>query len=59
MEVLVMLIWIVGCPIACGVIAQDKGRSGPAWFGLGLVFGLLALVMIACLSRVEHSPREA
>ena len=58
MLILAFLIWI-STAIACAVIATDKGRSGFGWFFLGLVLGLFALVMIACLSRVDHGQRQA
>ncbi len=30
-------------------IASGKGRSGGAWFLLGLIFGVFALLVVACL----------
>jgi hypothetical protein len=42
-------LWL-GLAAWCAHIAATKRRSGVAWFVLGLVFGLLALLIVACLS---------
>lgn len=51
-------IWI-GIAIACAIIASNKGRSGLGWFFLGLLFPLIALIIIACLSKRTESEIEA
>jgi hypothetical protein len=39
---------------ACSTIAASKGRSSLLWGFLGLVFGLLALIVIAILPRKDR-----
>ena len=41
-----ILIWIF-CGIVCSMIAKGKGRSGCAWFALGILFGPFAFVVAA------------
>ena len=43
------LLWIP-CAFFSGVIADDKGHSGVAWFFGGLFLGPLGLVAVAALS---------
>ena len=43
------LIWGIIFGIACGYIANEKGRSAGAWSLLGFFFGLIALIIIVCL----------
>ena len=53
---------IVGiiCAAICGVLASSKGRSVPAWVLLGLLFGLIPLIILACLSNLtEQAERDA
>ena len=45
-------------PIACAIIARNKGRSGILWFILGLVFNFIGLIVIACLGKVEKLGRD-
>ena len=44
-----VLIWGIIFGIACGYIANEKGRSSGAWLALGFLFGLIALLVIVCL----------
>ena len=44
-----VLIWSIIFTIACGYIANEKGRSARAWAILGFFFGLIALLIIICL----------
>lgn len=46
------LIW-VAFAIICAIIASNKNRSAVGWFILGLIFGIFALIVIACLSRLD------
>lgn len=46
--IVLLLFWVM-CAVASAAIAAGKGRSGAVWFLLGLVFGLFALVIVACL----------
>ncbi len=47
-----LIIWLL-CALPCALIASTKNRSGFGWFILGLLFGLVALSIIACLKRIE------
>jgi hypothetical protein len=42
----------------CAYIAAQKGRSGGAWFFLGLLFGILALVAIAAVRALEKKEKQ-
>jgi hypothetical protein len=53
MTAIVLLVWVAEA-IACAAIANHKGRNMPAWTGLGLAFGLIALIIVACLSEIEQ-----
>lgn len=44
-----VLIWGIIFAIACGYIANEKGRSAGAWVILGFLFGLITLLVIICL----------
>lgn len=49
-------IWFV-CAGTCGIIAQDKGRTGFGWFLLGMLFSLFALVAVCALSCKEKTSK--
>ena len=38
------------CAVFSGVVAEDKGHNGIAWFWGGLLFGPVGLLAIAALS---------
>ncbi len=42
--------------ILCAVIAGSKGRSAFGWFILGALFGILALIAIACMPSLKRAP---
>jgi hypothetical protein len=46
-----LFVWVM-IAIVCAVVASNKGRSGFGWLILGAVFGVFALIVIACLSSV-------
>lgn len=48
---MVIIFWIL-CGIATAVVANNKRRSGCAWFILGMLLGPIGLFMIAFLSPV-------
>ena len=53
---------IVGviCAIICGIIANSKGRSVGGWAALGFFFGLIPLIIVACLPNLnEQTQRDA
>lgn len=47
------LVWIIAlwlaCSAFCGYLAEEKNYCWQCWFGLGLVFGPIALLAIAGL----------
>ena len=55
-------VWLM-CAITAAVIAGGKGRSSGGWLLLGLVIGVFAVVMVACLPALdpeaERAKREA
>lgn len=61
MEFLIfILFWSVVGGILCAVIAASKNRSA-GWAWLGIVFGLVGVLVVACLSRRQAStapPRD-
>ncbi len=42
----------------CAYLAGEKGRSGGSWFFLGLVFGILALLVLIGLPSEQRSSDE-
>ncbi len=44
-----MIIGAVLCAIAASKVAESKGRSILGWFVLGALFGIFALIVVACL----------
>ncbi len=51
-----ILIWLAFA-FLCGIIAPSRGRSGPAWFALGLLFSIFALVALLALPRHDMAPK--
>lgn len=51
-----VLIWI-GCGILCAVIAPGKGRSPAAWFFLGLIFSVFAVVAVIAMPNLKDAPQ--
>lgn len=51
----IILIWLV-CAVVCAIIGSSKGRTGFGWFLLGLVFGIFALILVACLPSLKPVP---
>jgi hypothetical protein len=45
-----LIFWFV-CAVIASLIANSKGRNGGLWFVLGLLFGPLAVLFSAVLSR--------
>lgn len=43
-----IILWVVFL-VACVKVAKSKGRSGFIWGVLGLCFGIIALIIVACL----------
>lgn len=53
MEILV--IWLL-CAIAAAAIAGGKGRSVLGWLLLGLLLGIFAVIIVACLPSRKAPP---
>ncbi len=47
-----LIIWVL-LAVACGYVAEQKGRSYIAWFALGLLFGVFALLVLAITPKKE------
>ncbi|MCM1223720.1 MAG: hypothetical protein NC548_55645 [Lachnospiraceae bacterium] len=45
---IILLLWVAFI-VACVKVAKSKGRSGFIWGVLGLCFGIIALIIVACL----------
>ena len=49
--------WIYFCVVfpafgaTCSIIAYNKCRSSVGWFFLGYLFGVIAIIIVACLSN--------
>ncbi|GAA5656919.1 hypothetical protein Brsp06_03292 [Brucella sp. NBRC 13694] len=43
----------------CAIIAANKKRDPLGWFALGVLFSLVALIVIAALSPAERPARAA
>lgn len=43
----------VGVAIACAIVAGNKGRSGFGWFILGMLFSLMALLIVLVLPSIK------
>lgn len=50
-----LFVWVM-IAIVCAVIASNKGRSGFGWLVLGALFGVFALIVVACLSSTDADP---
>ena len=48
----ILIIWL-GCSIGAAAVAAGKGRSGIGWLLLGLLFGIFALIIVACLPSLR------
>ena len=48
-----LLVWLF-MGIVCSIIAQNKNRNVVAWFILGGLFSLFAVIIIALLPKLEE-----
>ena len=53
---LTYLLVIAACGYGCRVLATKKGRNPNSWTVAGVVFGLLALVVIALMPSAKKNP---
>ena len=44
--------------VLCAYLAGEKGRSGGSWFFLGLIFGILALLVLIGVPSTQRSSSE-
>jgi hypothetical protein len=44
----VVVMWLAFAGL-CAYIGSEKGRSGGGWFLGGLLFGIFALIAVACV----------
>ena len=49
---MIYFIWLL-CGGACAYIGSQKGRSGGLWFLSGCLFGVFALVAVACVPKLD------
>lgn len=49
MEWVIAIFWLVGCPIICAIIADEKGRDGCGWLAAGFFFGIFAVITVIAL----------
>ncbi len=54
MDIGLHLIVGVICGVICLAIASHKGRSMVGWFFLGFFFGLIPVIIVACLSNLNE-----
>lgn len=47
-SLLISVVWA----IACGVVAKKRGRNAIGWAILGLIFGLIALIILLCMQPI-------
>lgn len=52
-----IVVWIL-CAITSAVIAHNKGRNGGLWFFIGLVMGIFAVIIVACISREDNANKR-
>lgn len=51
-----LALWVIAGAFAA-YVASQKGRNGAAWFMLGLVFGVFALIAVAGLPAQAAAPK--
>jgi len=49
-----IIIWII-CAIACVSIAESKGRNQGIWGIMGFLFGIFAVILLACLPNIKKN----
>ncbi len=49
-----LIVWLsLGVSFACAWIARDKNRNENAWFFLGALFSIVALIAVAALPALD------
>lgn len=55
-----LFIWLAAWAVACGMIADRRGRNAIGWGVLGFLFSFLALIVLLCLRNLrEEDAMEA
>ena len=49
----VVILWLIFCPIFCGIVASNKDRSVVGWAFEGLILGIFALIWILLLPTAK------
>lgn len=47
-----VMVWLA-ISMACAIVAGNKGRSSAGWFVLGLLFSILALLIVVVLPSLK------
>jgi biotin transporter BioY len=47
-----LIVWLLFAFI-CGWIAKEKNRNVGGWVVLGLLFGIISLIIVACLPKLN------
>lgn len=50
---LFFILWLVFCPIFCGIVASNKKRSVFGWVVAGFILGIFALIWVLLLPTVQ------
>ena len=50
---LVIVLWFIFCPVFCGIVASNKGRSVITWVLAGLTIGVFGLIWVLLLPSVQ------
>ncbi len=51
---MILFLWII-CAIVCGVMADAKGLKPIGWVFGGLLFGIFAIILLACIPSNKKS----
>lgn len=49
-------IWLI-CAVIAAFVADSRNQSAPAFFGLGLLVGPLAIIVVALMPAPSSTPR--
>jgi len=55
---ILLTFWVV-CAAICAIIAGSKNRSALGWAVLGAIFGVFALLVVACLGKLPEEGSAA
>ena len=48
-------IFLILCVFTCYKVAEDKNRNASVWAVLGILFGILALIAILLLPKIDKT----